>query len=158
MLSPFGLSFGRLFDDLWSTRGLTPGGNGGGSFAPELDISEDEDAYTVSVELAGMRKEDVRIQVENNLLSISGEKKSPRNGRRRSERRFGAFYRSLSLPTGVDANAATAEMREGVLEITVPKTPEAEPKTLEIKDPRPSILPQRPDHRHSTPTTGRSAS
>ena len=133
IVSPFGLTFGRLFDDFWEGRMS----NGDSRPLPALDVIEDDDAVTVAVEVPGMRKEDVNVQFDNGVLTVSGEKKSESEEKGRSfhrlERRYGAFTRSLTLPSCVDCDAATAEAHDGVLRITLPKREEARPKTIKIK-------------------------
>ena len=147
-LHPFGLpfGFGRLFDDVFARRGE----DGGRLLAPPTDVWEDENSLFVSVELPGMKKEDIRIQVEDGVLTISGEKcaakeSEPEGGKpeggkgagertyHRSECRFGAFSRTLVLPNGVDPDASDAEFRDGVLTVRLAKHEAAKPKTLKIK-------------------------
>jgi HSP20 family protein len=126
--------FGRLFEDFWP-------GRSGWEFArapvPALDISEDDDAFRVSAELPGMKKEDVKIQCENGVLAISGEKREETETKERNwhrtERRYGTFCRSITLPAGVDVERAEAKYADGVLEVVLPKAESAKPKTLKIK-------------------------
>jgi HSP20 family protein len=133
-LSPFGLTFGRLFDDFWSRRWPEEGDR---LIAPAIDVTEENDAYTVSTELPGMKKDDIKIQFENGLLTISGEKHvsvdKKESNYHRMERRYGSFYRAVSLPSGVDVSNATADYQNGVLEVRLPKREEAKPKTLKVK-------------------------
>jgi HSP20 family protein len=133
-LSPFGLGVGRLFGDFWAQNWLA---NGNGMVFPSLDISEDTDAITVTTELPGVRKEDVRIQMENGVLSISGQKSQESEKKDRTlhrlERRYGAFSRSITLPVSVNFDSSAAHMRDGVLEIRLPKREEAKPRTLSVK-------------------------
>lgn len=128
----FGMPFGRLFDEFWSHA---PRLSSEPWFQPSLDVSEDEHSYVVELELPGLRKEDVRIQIEDGTLCVSGERKFEAGNRRanRLERRYGAFCRTLDLPAGANVDAANAEMKDGVLTITVPKREEAKPKTLAIR-------------------------
>ncbi len=144
VLSPFGMTFGRLFDDMLTRRPE----DGERLLAPSTDVWEDDDALHVSVELPGMKKEDIQIRVENNVLSISGEKcvrsETPAGGEKaategkkatllRSECRFGSFHRLIALPEGVNSDASDAEFRDGVLTIRLPKTERVKPKVLKIK-------------------------
>ena len=133
-VSPFGLTFGRLFDDFWSERGST---NGGSRMLPALDVTEDANAITIAVEVPGVRKEDVKVEFDNGVVTISGEKKSESEEKgstfHRLERRYGAFVRSLTLPASVNCDTATAETRDGVLRITLPKREEAKAKSIKIK-------------------------
>jgi HSP20 family protein len=131
-LTPFGWGFGRLFDDMLGHRT-----NGGSMLAPALDVTEDEHALTVTAELPGLKKEDVRIQVENGVLSISGEKKVDEEKKERDwhrmERRYGAFHRAISLPNGIQTEKADAKFEDGVLTVTLPKREDVKPRTLTIK-------------------------
>ena len=131
-LSPFGWTFGRWFDDVLSRR------DGGERLvSPALDITEDDHAVTVTAELPGLKKDDVRIQFENGLLTISGEKRTEDVQKDRAwhvmERRYGAFSRSISLPRGVTTENAEARFEDGVLTVTLPKREDVKPKTLKIK-------------------------
>jgi HSP20 family protein len=131
-LSPFGLTFGRLIDDMWGRRSQESG-----LIAPLVDVSEDEHGLTISAELPGLAKEDVKIQVENNVLSISGEKRLEKEQKdknfHRLERRYGSFFRAISLPQGVAADKAEAEFKDGVLHVRLPKTDDVKPRTVKIK-------------------------
>ena len=126
--------FGRLFDDWFasspayfqSPRGLRPA----------MDIEEDEGAITVRTELAGVKKDDVHITLEDGVLTITGEKHSDRATKDKSyhlvERSFGSFTRSVQLPSGVDFDKAEANFEDGVLEVRVAKSEAAKPKKIEI--------------------------
>lgn len=133
-LSPFGLPFGRMLDDFWS-RPLLEGADQ--LLAPPLDVEEDENAFSLSMELPGLKKEDVSLQFENGVLSVSGEKRSEseKKGKNfhRMERRYGSFFRSLALPSSVNMDAVDAEFKDGVLKVRIPKREAAKPKSLKIK-------------------------
>jgi HSP20 family protein len=135
-LSPFGLTFGRLFEDFFRRPFL---GEETGSLwmTPPVDVYEMDDTYTVKVELPGLVKEDVNITFENGVVTVSGEKKfeAEKKGRNyhRIERRFGAFSRQVALPVPVDFERADASFKDGVLEICIPKKEEAKAKSLKIK-------------------------
>ena len=107
-----------------------------GAFQPSIDVTEDKDRYTVKAELPGMSKDDIKISMENGILSIQGEKKEEKEtregGRLRSERSYGSFYRAFNLPAGVDAAKAQASYKDGVLVLELPKKEEAKPKAIEI--------------------------
>jgi HSP20 family protein len=124
-----------LFDDVLGRRSE----DGARLLAPALDITEDDQAYTVTTELPGLKKEDVKIQVEDGTLTISGEKRAEKetDGKDRSwhrmERRYGSFLRTVSLPTAVAVESADAKFEDGVLTITLPKREDVKPKTLKIK-------------------------
>ena len=126
----------RLFDTLlpdapW--RGDVPGG----SWAPSVDISEANGELVVAAELPGLNRDDVSIRIENNVLTLKGEKnkEEEKEGTNyyRVERRCGNFTRSFALPNTVDANKVKAAFKDGVLTITLPKTEEAKGKEIPIE-------------------------
>ncbi len=132
-MSPFGLTFGGLFDDAWGRSGE----DGDRMLAPPIDVVEDEDSLTISAELPGLKKEDVHVQVENGVLEITGEKRSSHDEKaanwHRLERHYGSFRRALSLPRGVNADEAQVTFENGVLAIRLPKREDVKPKTLPIR-------------------------
>jgi HSP20 family protein len=138
--SPFGLPLGRLFQDFWD-RGLWGGRrwteDGDLLLSPALDVTEDGDSFTVTTELPGLKKDDITVQFDGGVMAISGEKQTSQESRgktfHRMERRYGSFYRAISLPTGADVGAATADYADGVLTIRVPKREDSKPKTLKVK-------------------------
>jgi HSP20 family protein len=105
-------------------------------WSPALDVNQDKDHVYVKVELPGMRKEDINISLHEGMLTISGERKHEdevKNGESfRSERFFGKFHRSVSLPTQVDNNNVKASYKDGLLVVTIPKAEEAKPKQIEV--------------------------
>jgi len=108
-----------------------------GPVAVPMDVAETDSAYTVRAELPGVSIDDVEITIENNVLSISGEK-SERKERadqdvRLSERRYGRFHRAMRLPRGVQADAVDAGYSDGVLTITLPKSEKAKAKRIEVR-------------------------
>jgi len=106
-------------------------------WAPALDISERKDAYLVTVEVPGVKAEDLEITLEDGLLTIQGERQftaeSSEQQFHRVERRYGAFRRSITLPSRMDAGAIEASFDDGLLQIVVPKAEEAKPKKIEIR-------------------------
>jgi HSP20 family protein len=134
-LPALGWPLGRFFDDVLGRRTE----DGERRLAPALDITEDEHAYSVTTELPGLKKDDVTIQFENDVLTISGEKRVEKEveGKDRSwhrmERRYGSFLRTVSLPNTVALDKADAKFEDGVLTITLPKREDVKPKTLQIK-------------------------
>jgi HSP20 family protein len=106
------------------------------AWAPALDISERKDAYLVSVELPGLKPEDLDITMEDGLLTIQGERQfthdSSEQQFHRVERRYGAFRRSITLPAHVTAEGIQASFEDGVLQILVPKMEEAKPKRIQV--------------------------
>jgi HSP20 family protein len=105
-------------------------------WSPALDVYQDKDNVFVKAELPGMKKEDIEISLEKGMLSLSGERKheetSGEGENFRSERFFGRFHRSLSLPTEVKADKVSASYMDGVLTVTLPKAEEAKPKQIEV--------------------------
>ncbi|MEE9226090.1 MAG: Hsp20/alpha crystallin family protein [Bacteroidota bacterium] len=104
---------------------------------PAIDVAETDDEYVVKVELPGVNKDDVRITVQENILTVRGEKKRE-NERKESnfhrvERSYGSFQRSFTLPTTVKADKIDATYKEGLLTITLPKAEEAKPKAIDVK-------------------------
>jgi HSP20 family protein len=120
-----------------------PPGNGGkealtvAQWSPLVDITEDEKEYLIKAELPDVKKEDVRLTVENEVLTISGERKFEREekGRKyhRIERAYGSFVRSFSLSEDADGRNVTAHFKEGVLQVHLHKSVKAKQKTVEIK-------------------------
>ena len=107
------------------------------SFSPAVDIFEDKDAIYVKAELPGVKAEEVNVHVENNILTLSGERKLEKNdareGYHRIERVYGTFTRSFALPNNVAADQVEAEMTDGVLNVKIPKRTEAQPKKIAVR-------------------------
>lgn len=113
------------------------GFEGEAHWTPRVDIFEDDKAYNISVELPGMDQKDVHVNLENKVLSISGERKleqeKKKDGYARVERFYGSFSRSFYLPDGVDQEKIEAKMDKGVLHVALPKSDEVKPKQIEVK-------------------------
>jgi HSP20 family protein len=135
---------GDLENRLEKYFGKSPGpGNGGkeamsvAEWAPVVDITEDAREYLVKAELPEIKKEDVKVSVENGELSISGERKFEKEEKgkkyHRIERSYGSFLRSFTLPGTTDATKVNAEFKDGVLTIHLPKNEKATPKAVEVK-------------------------
>lgn len=130
----------RLFDE--SFRGASRSGATdddwalGGSWAPAVDIYEQEGNIVLKAELPGVDSKDVDIRLENNVLTLRGERKLDTEVKRenyhRVERAYGSFTRSFTLPTVVDQEKIKADYRDGVLRVTLPKREEAKPKQISI--------------------------
>ncbi|MFC1662715.1 Hsp20/alpha crystallin family protein [Patescibacteria group bacterium] len=107
------------------------------SFTPAIDVYEDHDNVIVETPLAGIKPEDVDIEIEDNVLTLSGktEKKSEVDEKSyyRKEIRSGSFYRAVSLPKAVAGDKADAKFTDGVLKITIPKKEEAKPKKISVQ-------------------------
>jgi len=108
------------------------------TFSPQADFEETERDYVVSLDVPGLKKEDLKIDIRDNLLTVSGERKDFREsgkGRNyRSERVQGSFTRSFMLPNAVRADQATAQCSEGVLKIVVPKAEPAKIHSVQVQD------------------------
>ena len=103
---------------------------------PAMDLVEDQDAFVLRADLPGMRQEDVSIEFEDNVLTLSGERRSEHEERKegfhRVERAFGSFSRTLTLPKGIDPEAISASFDNGVLEVRIPKPEESKPRRISI--------------------------
>jgi HSP20 family protein len=106
-------------------------------WAPAVDICEDKESVKLTVELPGMKREQVKLHVEDGVLTIKGERKfseeTKRENYHRIERSYGAFSRSFTLPSSVQQERITAAMRDGVLEVLIPKREEAKQKEIAIE-------------------------
>jgi HSP20 family protein len=106
-------------------------------WSPEVDISEDDHGYLLKADLPEMKKDDVRVTVEDGILSVSGERKSEKEDQKkkfhRIERSFGTFRRSFTLPEDADSTKVTAEFRDGVLKVHLPTTTIAKSKAIQVK-------------------------
>jgi HSP20 family protein len=126
----------RLFNTAFDTP-TTPG-NGATMrrWVPAMDLVETADDFVLRADLPGLTQDDVKIELEDSTLTVSGERKSERTdkheGYYRVERAFGSFSRSLTLPKGVDADAVKANFDNGVLEIHIPKPEERKPRRIAI--------------------------
>lgn len=111
--------------------------NGAGAWTPPLDVYEDDERITVNLELAGLKKEDFDISLDAETLTVSGERKAEATESRgesfRSERFFGSFKRSVTLPAPVKSDAVKASYQDGVLSIVLPKADEARPRKIEVQ-------------------------
>jgi HSP20 family protein len=124
-----------------ATREVT--GNGGkealtvAQWSPLVDITEDEKEYLIKAELPDMKKEDVRLTVENDVLAMSGERtfEKEEKGKKyhRIERAYGSFVRSFTLPEDAEGSKVSADFKDGMLHVHLPKSQKAKPKTIEIK-------------------------
>jgi HSP20 family protein len=130
----------RLFDD------LTRGGFGTlpspaqTNLMPSIDVTETDKEIEITAELPGLERKDIDISIEDDLLTIRGEKKVETKQEEKdknyhvSERSYGVFYRVIQLPPGVDPSSIQAVMSKGVLKLTIPKPAKAEPKKIEVKE------------------------
>jgi HSP20 family protein len=128
----------RMFDD--TIRTLYPHGGEElerGAWMPAVDIHETEDGYVVKADLPGLKKEDIQIDLKDSTLTLKGEKKFEEKVSKdnyiRTERAYGTFVRSFTLPHNVDAEKIKASYKDGVLELTLPKKEEAKPKQIKVE-------------------------
>jgi HSP20 family protein len=127
----------RLFNEL--AQGAGPGGTLA-NIVPNIEISETDKAIKVSAEMPGLERKDVEISIEDDTLTIRGEKKIEDDNNndknvQHSERSYGVFLRVLQLPPGIDPASVQATMSNGVLKITIPKPAKPEPKKIEVREP-----------------------
>ena len=138
-LDPFDLvtdletDVGRLFASPWH-REIE---GGPGSYYPSLDMREDEHHYFLHLDIPGLERKDLTIEVRGNILTIKGERKEEEHRKGKgyfySERWYGNFERSIELPMGVDAGKVVAHYKEGVLELTLPKSEKIRPKQIKVE-------------------------
>lgn len=125
----------QLFGDFLERRGREEG-RGTGSFIPSVDIYETKDAICVRAELPGVEKDAVSVAVKEGVLTLRGERKFEKEveeeNYHRIEREYGTFHRSFTLPSSVDEEKVTARMKDGVLEVNLPKKEQTKPKQIEI--------------------------
>ena len=126
----------RLFSSFFDTPKGGSGNGGTRRWIPSMDLVETQEHFVLKADLPGMTESDVNIELENNVLTISGERKTEHEeqheGYYRLERTSGAFSRSLTLPEGVDAGAVTAAFDNGVLEVRIPKPEQTKPRKVKI--------------------------
>lgn len=122
----------------------TPAGSGDkneaitvAQWSPVVDISEDEKEYAIKAELPDVKKEDIKLNVHDDVLTITGERKYEKEEKgkkyHRVERAYGRFMRSFTLPEDADGTKVTAEYKDGLLNVRLPKSEKAKPKTIEVK-------------------------
>lgn len=128
----------RLFDTFFQSRGLSGGSNGASArrWIPPMDLVETDDEYVLRADLPGLDRDYLEIEVKDNVLTISGERRAEHEDRKegyhRVERSFGRFSRSLDLPEGIDPSGVKADFERGVLEVRIPKPEERQPTKIEI--------------------------
>ena len=123
----------RTFDAAYGEKGRT---EMTAAWSPLVDVYEDKDGITLKAELPEVDAKDVEIQVEGNALTLKGErrleKSDDRDGYHRIERTYGAFSRTFTLPSSVNTEGITAESKDGVLRVYLPKRPETKPRTIKV--------------------------
>ena len=141
----------RMFDQFWRGFGMPMARRAAepepfwqreeafGLPAPAVDVAEDGQAYHITAELPGLGEKDIEVNLSGDILTISGEKREEREEKEKnyhfSERRYGSFRRSFAVPQGIDRDKIEASFKNGVLALTLPKTPDAitQQKKIEIK-------------------------
>ena len=136
----------RLFDDFTRGFGML-GTQGSSNLVPSIDVTETDKEIVITAELPGLERKDVEISLEDDVLTIRGEKnieaeqkddKSDKSDKNKNyhltERSYGMFYRMLQLPAGIDPSKVQATMSKGVLKVTIPKPARTEAKKIEVKE------------------------
>jgi HSP20 family protein len=127
----------EMFDRTLRRRGDEEEALAPRAWAPAVDIYETDEKLVIKVELPGLKKEDIDIEVRDNTLTLKGERKFEKEIKRenyhRVERAYGSFQRSFTLPSTVKQEAIEASFKEGILEISLPKAEEAKPKQIKIQ-------------------------
>jgi HSP20 family protein len=142
-LDPF-----RLVDAFFggSPYGALEGWTGARGFAPDFEVRETENAYVFRADVPGVVQKDLEIQLTGNVLAIAGERKaeSVHEGERyfAVERGYGRFSRSFALPEGTDGEHVTADLKDGVLTVSVPKKPEVQPRRISVGTPTTQAQPE----------------
>lgn len=126
----------RLFDFSLSRPGYDDTSLLGGQWGPAIDIYDSKDNLVVKADLPGLSKDEIDVSIQENILTISGEKKRESKVKEedyfREERFYGSFHRAITLPTEVDRTKVQANFKDGVLELTLPKKEEAKPQQIKI--------------------------
>ena len=126
--------FDSIFDSLFNFPSVRSSNSW--AFVPKVDIFEDKENMTVLVEVPGMEKDDVKVQIEDGILTISGERKSFSESKEssyvRSELCAGSFSRSFTLPDNVDQEKITADYKNGMLTVLLPKMEKSKPKEIKV--------------------------
>jgi HSP20 family protein len=127
----------RFFDRGSVRRGTAEDRDAFAQWSPSVDVQETDTEYLVKADLPAVKKEDVKVSVEDGILSLEGERKQEQEEKgkkfHRVERSYGKFVRRLTVPTDVDQQKLTAEFKDGVLSVHLPKSPEARPRTVDVK-------------------------
>ena len=134
---PFHGFFDRVFENFWGDSDFIAGGEGGQrTWLPAVDIYENDDEFVATADLPGLKKDDIDVSIEDNVLTVSGERKFEKNedkgAFRRVERSYGTFRRSFTLPRGVDAGKVKASFEDGVLTLNLPKTEVAKSRKISV--------------------------
>ena len=127
----------RLFNQPFGRRLMEDEGSLLAEWAPAVDVQETDAEYLIKADLPEVKKEDVRVELQDGMLCLQGERKQEREEKgkkfHRMERAYGRFERRLALPSEVDPQKVAAEFKDGVLKVHLPKSPSAKPKSIEVK-------------------------
>jgi len=108
-----------------------------GAWVPSVDVTETDDAYVIEADLPGLSKDDIELVIVDNVITLKGERRNEHEekakGYHRFERYYGGFQRSFEIPGGFNGDKVTAQMSNGVLQVTVPKREEAKPKQIQVQ-------------------------
>src|SRR5829696_506847 len=133
----------RMMNSFFGSSTFGPPGNGSSVWLPPVDIAEAEDALTLTFDLPGLKEDEIQVELDDNVLTVSGERVRTNEAKQddfyRYERRFGTFSRSVALPGGVKDDEIEASYENGVLEIRVPKPEQYKPKRIQVGGSAPAI-------------------
>ena len=126
--------FNRIFSDAF---GQTGEGAAVGAWTPQVDVYEDENAFLIKIEAPEVKREDINVTLDKNVLTISGERRLENEDKRdsyhRIERSYGKFFRSFTLSPNANLEAVSAEFKDGVLRLSIPKKEETKPKQIQVQ-------------------------
>jgi HSP20 family protein len=124
----------RMFNTVFGDQ---PGNGGARRWIPAMDLLETDEHFVLRADLPGLSEDDVKVELEDNILTVSGERRAEsedrQEGYHRVERAFGSFTRSLTLPRGVKSDEISARFDNGVLEVRIPKPEETKPRRIAIE-------------------------
>lgn len=132
-----GQLFGRAFEDFFNEENLWPTTDWTKGFVPKAEVHETPEAYLLSLDVPGMKEEEIKIEVKDGNLAVTGERKSnlerKEDGRVITEKSYGKFERYFKLPENADLGRVEAHAEHGVLQIAIPKSAASKSKTIEVK-------------------------
>ena len=135
-LNTFKNRFDKLFEDFFA---FTPSTLFQSDWNPKFDMEEDEKSIQIIAEMPGIDEKDIQVSLDNNMLTISGEKKEEKEEKDKnksvvfSERKFGSFSRSIAMPDGINTDEIKANFKKGILNINIPKEKSVKPKKIQIQ-------------------------
>ena len=145
----FGDDLEKFFDDFFTRRGMLPKATEIAPFTPDVDVVERDGDFLVKAELPGMSISDIEVTMAGENLQIKGEKKEEKEEKEEGytsyECRYGSFFRSIPLPTAVQADRIEAKLEKGVLSVVCPKSEIVKPTKIEVKGETKEVAPVAPD-------------